>query len=736
MRILHLLLLLAFWNSSLQATDYYISSSLGDDTNTGTSSSSPLQSLAALNAMSFGPGDRIFFKSGDSWTGMFWMQGSGVAGQPIILDKYGGSALPLIDGDGYQASILIYNNEYIEIRNLELTNQASHLDENGEVKRLTGFGGPDNDWGSGKNVRFGLKVVADTDSMRYFRIENLLIHDIYPSPTNLDKKHQGYGIKFEGQCDHSTSVYPLISDIIVENCHITKTGHYGLWTKVLGTMGSDLYKHDGIIIRNNTFFHTGGSGFVSGFARNLLVHNCLFDHPGSDIDPLGRMWARGSGYWAFNSKNVIIEKNEFMNARGYADSYGAHIDYSNENVVLQYNYSFNNEGGFVEVLGANINCGYRYNISVNDGWRLDPNGLPWKRKGKIFWVSDYCGGGPGCPNSKTFIYNNTAFVPNTLNPEIYVKANSGETHIYNNVIYVQSGGDTLQTFLENTGTTFSVSHNIFHPQGSFNLDTDLMTNAYYFDPLFLSAGAQNASMYALESGSPALSAGFLIAGSTDTLNYLENNGGQDYFGNIISSTSAPNMGAYGNPAGEIPLPVNLLSFDVHVEGETLELVWYTAVEQNADRFEIQWSKDGRRFETIGIEVAKGFSTETSVYRFVISNPESGEQYFRLKQVDLDGSFEFSPIRGLIFSTEKERIGSFYPNPTINARASINVWSDHVEKMDVSFFTHEGKWLRSLVIALEAGSNEIEMDLSDFKSAYYWVLFYTPEGPVYKRLMLP
>ena len=736
MRSIYILLLSFLICGGIQATDYYISSSTGLDTNSGTSSSNPLQSLAALNALTFGPGDRILFKSGDSWTGMFWLKGSGAAGQPIVVDKYGGSVRPLIDGDGYQACILVYNDEYIEIKNLELTNEASHLDGSGIVKKLPGYGGADNDWGSGKNVRFGLKFVADTDSMRYFRIDNLFIHDIYPTPTNIDNKHQGYGMKFEGQVDHANAVYPLISDIIVENCYVTETGHYGLWTKVLGNMGSDLYKHDGIIVRNNTFLHTGGSGFVSGFARNLLVHDCLFDHPGSNSDPQGRMWARGSGYWAFNSKNVIIEKNEFLNARGYADSYGAHIDYSNENIVFQYNYSFNNEGGFVEVLGENINCGYRYNISVNDGWRLDPEGLPWKRKGKIFWVSGYCGGGPGCPNTKTFIYNNTAYVPNTLNPEIYVKANSGETYIYNNVVYVQSGGDTIQTFLENTGTSYGISHNLFYPQNSFNLDSDLTPNAMYFDPLLLSPGAQNASMYALETGSPALSAGFLIAGSTDTLNYLQHNGGRDYFGNPVSNTTAPNLGAYGDPAGEAPLPIDLLSFEVGVEGKELHLIWMTNMEYNSDHFEIQWSEDGRDFQRIGTVKAKGHSSSPTEYRFIIRDPEEGEQYFRLKQLDLDGSFEFSPIRGVIFSRSREDIGAFYPNPITGSAVEIEIGSDHIGPMNISVFSQKGILLNSRSILLEEGVNSVQLELSELERGIYWVLFDTSQGPVYRKLIIP
>ena len=109
-----------------------------------------------------------------------------------------------------------------------------------------------------------------------------------------------------------------------------------------------------------------------------------------------------------------------MNAHGPQDSYSAHIDYGNKDVVIQYNLSFNNEGGFAEVLGDNVNCGFRYNISINDGYREDPDGLPWNKKGKIFWVSTFCGGPTRCPSERTFFYNNTVYIDSTLNPEIYV----------------------------------------------------------------------------------------------------------------------------------------------------------------------------------------------------------------------------------------------------------------------------------------------------------------------------
>ena len=96
---------------------------------------------------------RILFRRGDTWQGMLHLKGSGNAGAPILLSNYGDGPLPLIDGNGYQACILLYNEGFVEIDGFELTNEASHLDEQGLPKKLDSFLGETNDYGSGKSVR-------------------------------------------------------------------------------------------------------------------------------------------------------------------------------------------------------------------------------------------------------------------------------------------------------------------------------------------------------------------------------------------------------------------------------------------------------------------------------------------------------------------------------------------------------------------------------------------------------
>ena len=654
------LTLLVFMLGYTDAQVYYVSSSQGNDLNDGLSIQSPFQSIDKLNSMVFDAGDSIYFKSGDYWQGMFWLSGSGSSTEPIVVDSYGGDIRPIIDGFGYQASILIYNDQHIKINGLELSNSFSHLDAGpstissqtpglfangpnstwtnvytacvmgdgnngamqtfvinvtslpegganyrivrtvanqnwyfapeqslslglntitvnavdfdrivkfqfssgdiefdaislngvsmygGTSKRLPGFGGAENSWGSGKNVRFGIKVVASTQSLENFSFNNLYIHDIYPTPDVAENVHLGYGIKLETQSDTISGLLNIISDVKVVNTTISETGHYGFWIKSLGLNGIDSVKNNQILVENCVFEHTGGSGFVPNKSKNVLVENCIFNHTGSSIDD--RMWKRGSGMWPFDCKNVIAQHNKFMNAHGPMDSYGSHIDYGNENVVFQYNYSYNNEGGFAEILGDNINCGYRYNISVNDGYREDPDGVPWNKKGKIFWVSNYCGSNTvRCPSTGTFIYNNTVFVNDTLNPEIYFWPDVGDVHVYNNLIVVSQYGETIPTLLQNDLNELYISHNLFYDASRIDLDSDLENNALYQDPLLLNSvylGENDPQAYQIQDGSPAIGSGFLINGSNDTTNYLEHNGGLDYFGNSVSHNSPSNIGAF------------------------------------------------------------------------------------------------------------------------------------------------------------------------------------------------
>jgi hypothetical protein len=79
-----------------------------------------------VNQTTFHPGDRILFKSGSHWNGYLAPKGSGTEGAPVVVDSYGGTALPRIDGAGQvEDTVRLYNAQQIELHHLEITNQGS-----------------------------------------------------------------------------------------------------------------------------------------------------------------------------------------------------------------------------------------------------------------------------------------------------------------------------------------------------------------------------------------------------------------------------------------------------------------------------------------------------------------------------------------------------------------------------------------------------------------------------------
>jgi hypothetical protein len=526
------------------ATTFYVSGFNGDDANNGMSAEAPLQSIQALNDMEFVPGDSILFHAGESWQGMFWLHGSGTPEFPIVVGKYGEGPRPILDGNGYQASLLIYNDECIAVQDLEFTNDASHLDEVGEVKKLEGFGGESNDWGSGKNVRFGIKVVADAQSIQRIQFANLYIHDVFPSPDLAANEHKGYAIKIETQSDLEQNAVRLANEVSFSNLTVTRTGHYGIWIKSLGLNQNDTFKNQSVLMDSCLFEYTGGSGFVPNKCEFVTVQNSIFNHTGSDVDE--RMWKRGSGMWTFDCRNVMVQFNQFKNAHGPIDSYGAHIDYGNENVLYQNNLSYNNEGGFVEILGDNINCGYRYSLSINDGYRVDPEGL---HNGRTLNISDYCGEtNPGCSSSGTFVYNNTIYIGDTLAPEVRIKPGIGDFHCYNNLFVCESEGGDLLCDVSEESNELDFSNNLFFDASRYEFDSGgIVTNGGVFaHPLLQSMdslGGLDEDFYKLTAESSAFESGLIVSEWLLSTASFDHTSMDDFYGNSVQEI-VPSIGAH------------------------------------------------------------------------------------------------------------------------------------------------------------------------------------------------
>ncbi len=158
--------------------------------------------------------------------------------------------------------------------------------------------------------------------------------------------------------------------------------------------------------------------------------------------------------------------------------------------------------------------------------------------------------------------------------------------------------------------------------------------------------------------------------------------------------------------GTNPLPVELLSFTgEHLGEKGNQLDWTTATEENASHFDVERSIDGVNFEFIGKVEARGNSATELNYDFLDANPKNGVNYYRLKMVDLDATFEYSnvislkSIRGLDITMS--------PNPT---RGNISlIFNQEIEgNTQIQLIDVAGRTVMNQEVTVE-GTFEVNME---------------------------
>ena len=117
-----------------------------------------------------------------------------------------------------------------------------------------------------------------------------------------------------------------------------------------------------------------------------------------------------------------------------------------------------------------------------------------------------------------------------------------------------------------------------------------------------------------------------------------------------------------------PLPIELLSFDVTNAKDKIMLNWATASETNNDFFQVERSLDGLHWNVLDTVKGAGDSKELISYEYADLLPYHGRNYYRLKQVDFDGKFEYSSVKSVVFDYSS----TLFPNPTTGI---VNVISE-------------------------------------------------------------
>ncbi len=169
-----------------------------------------------------------------------------------------------------------------------------------------------------------------------------------------------------------------------------------------------------------------------------------------------------------------------------------------------------------------------------------------------------------------------------------------------------------------------------------------------------------------------------------------------------------------------PMPIVLLSFEGKAVEDALALSWVTATELNNDYFTIERSRDGAQFNSLGTKTGAGTTSQMNNYKYMDNEPLDGVAYYRLKQTDFNGDFEYSKIISVYTRTVIAKDIRLFPNPN-NGHFRILTGGD--KHMNFQIYDMLGK----MVYSKNAAPGKVTfVNLSGLQKGIYTVVFYGDE----------
>jgi len=351
-------------------TAYYIDCAAGNDANNGTSTSTPWKTFANVNGRVFNAGDSLLLKRGVTCSGIGGLapKGSGTSTSPITLGDYGTGTLPWIQAGANNAVYLNDQAGWV-IQNLHVSSQL----------------------GGGQSAGFsGLFIDSHVTTQSYFRILGV------ESSGNWFGLHIGL-YKPKNSVDNGT-----LDDMIIDGVNTHDNDGAGIeisgnW-KGNATGTTDPPFNTNITVRNTLSHDNGRDGIlIAATNGGLAEHNTVYHNGLSENDRYG--------IWPWDARNVTVQFNEVYNMQSNSTkgAGGLDCDWHDMNCVMQYNYTHDDQGPGILLIGDGSEsldgCTVRYNIFERESLSLNQNGviLPF---GSV-------------KNCK--VYNNTVYFNNTTN---------------------------------------------------------------------------------------------------------------------------------------------------------------------------------------------------------------------------------------------------------------------------------------------------------------------------------
>jgi hypothetical protein len=177
------------------------------------------------------------------------------------------------------------------------------------------------------------------------------------------------------------------------------------------------------------------------------------------------------------------------------------------------------------------------------------------------------------------------------------------------------------------------------------------------------------------------------------------------------------------------LPVSLSHFDVELLNEKATLTWGTHSEENSKEFIVERSTNGNEFSSIGSVLAHGFSNQTVTYQFTDIELAEGVTYYRLKQIDINGNFQYSSIK-TINNSHINSLYKIYPNPLAKGmQINIELTEDaSVEVYDLAnVLQHQQSFTK--------GKSVLDLNSNNLSAGIYYAVIRSGSSVNYTKIIL-
>lgn len=220
----------------------------------------------------------------------------------------------------------------------------------------------------------------------------------------------------------------------------------------------------------------------------------------------------------------------------------------------------------------------------------------------------------------------------------------------------------------------------------------------------------------------------IATNATNLVDYYHFNQSTSHQSSIRDATSSANNGTktssgsnhvdFVGSGSSTPLPVELIHFELTPNGESIEIHWSTASELNNHFFTLEKSWDGIHWNVLAKLEGKGTSNDLSHYSFTDLQPYPNQTFYRLKQTDFNGKFEYVAMKSV--SSENGDISqiSVSPNPSSNWLKIENV-SFPLEQ--IRFFNAMCNDLSDQINIVQQTNHSLLVDISSLSNGLYSIL---------------